>query len=176
MPANEPAVIFQGTPSQAVAAPYYLTLAALALILFRTLHYVRYYFPHPLRTVTTELVWAALALAGLMVVLYAVKRFVRIASTVYTIDDARITSRSGIITKVISSIELYRVQDVTLVQPWWQAMLGIGTIVLFTSDTYHPRVTLVGMDNPTQLRASLNVHANDLRQQRGVREVTVGNT
>jgi len=174
MQSAPPAIIFQGSPSQAVNAPFFLLRAIYALALTAAFHYLRYRWPSPFSSTLAELLWAAFVITSLVVLLSVVKRYIKVASTVYTIDQARITIRHGIATKVIASLELFRVMDVTFVQSWWEGILGIGTIDIDTSDNFHPRLRMVGMDNAERLRASLNQAAVELRQSGGYREVAVG--
>jgi uncharacterized membrane protein YdbT with pleckstrin-like domain len=62
----------------------------------------------------------------------------QVAFTEITIDTERVTARQGILSRRTTSVELFRVQDVEAVQPWWQRPFGIGTVVLHSSDAAFP--------------------------------------
>lgn len=176
MASTSPVVIFQGSPSQAINTPFFVIRAFYALALIYAFNALRARWPHPLTSYMSEISWLVLSITSAVVLLSVFKRYLKVASTIYTIDEARITTRYGVMSKVIASLEMFRVMDVTFVQSWWQGALGIGTLVIQTSDNFHPVMTLYGMENAEQLRASLNIAAVELRRQGGYREVTVGPT
>jgi uncharacterized membrane protein YdbT with pleckstrin-like domain len=64
--------------------------------------------------------------------------YLQVKFTEFEIDVERITCRKGILNRTVQSVELFRIQDVTSVHSWWQRMLGIGAIVLMTSDSNNP--------------------------------------
>ena len=74
----------------------------------------------------------------------------------------------------MQSVELFRIQDVTSVHPWWQRMFGIGAVVVMTSDSNNPVWRLPGMKGAEQLRSELNRAAIALRDVKGVWEVNMG--
>ncbi|EQD37576.1 membrane-flanked domain protein, partial [mine drainage metagenome] len=63
--------------------------------------------------------------------------------------------RRGVFGREVKSLELFRVQDINFVQSWWQELLGIGTLVIMTSDQYHPREVLVGIEHGIEVRDML---------------------
>ncbi|KNH07070.1 hypothetical protein BRCH_01058 [Candidatus Burkholderia brachyanthoides] len=69
------------------------------------------------------------------------------------IDAERITRRRGILNRTVSSLELFRIQDVTSLHPWWQRPFGVGTVVVVTSDSDNPVVWfLPGIANAEEMR------------------------
>lgn len=154
-------ILFKGTPSQAVNAP----TVAVALIMFAGTAWCRIalHAPHFL------LLGPVLFVVGLVFV-----RFLKTATTIYTIDDERIRMRHGIFTRKLISLELFRVQDVTLIQKWWHRILHIGTVVIDSSDLISPQLLLRGMTRAEDLRDNLNKAAITLRDAKGIREVNFG--
>lgn len=98
----------------------------------------------------------------------------QVAFTQITIDTERVTARQGILSRHVLSIELFRIQDVEAVQPWWQRPFGIGTVVLHSSDETFPRWRLFGLRNVDALRDALNRSAITLRERMGIREINMG--
>ena len=63
-----------------------------------------------------------------------------IRNTVYELTSERLKLRSGVLNKHLDEVELYRVRDYKLEQPFFQRLFGLGNIVLQTSDRSHPSV------------------------------------
>ncbi len=157
------------SPTQAVAAPYYLGRAALLALLIVAWATAMRAIP---KWASVEN-WGAL-LAALLLALGIARRALIIASTRYTIDAQRITIKRGLIGKQVRSLELFRVQDVNFDQRWWQALLGFGSLRIMSSGSYHPLVLLEGIRDGLARRERLTRIATAARRQQGVREVTVG--
>jgi membrane protein YdbS with pleckstrin-like domain len=100
--------------------------------------------------------------------------YLQVKFTEFENDVERITCRKGILNRTVQSVELFRIQDVTSVHPWWQRMFGIGAVVVMTSDSNNPVWRLPGMKDAEQLRNELNRAAIALRDVKGVREVNMG--
>ncbi|CAG9255255.1 hypothetical protein PCAR4_390088 [Paraburkholderia caribensis] len=67
--------------------------------------------------------WFAPLIALLLIAAGVVVAYLRTAFTEIVIDTARITSRQGIFNRQVQSLELFRIQDVTSLRPWWQRPL-----------------------------------------------------
>ncbi len=160
-PNHIPAVIFRGSPSQLINLPVMIKTGLLLVVI--VLAHVLWSFPFLVGLVPVFL--------GFLLIAW---RYLCTFLTVITIDEERITVREGVLTKEVSSLELFRIQDVTFVQSWWQQFLGIGSVIVHTSDTVNPRWRLPGMRHAEQLRANLNRAAIALRDHKGYREINMG--
>ena len=160
-PNHMPAILFVGKPSQAIHAP---VLAMTLLILIACLG----------AALTWRLPWWLPTLPGAIASAVLGFRALATACTTVAIDAERLTLREGVLTKTTSSVELFRMLDVTLVQPWWQRLLGIGKLVIHTSDASHPQLVLEGMQSAEWLRDTLNRAVIDIRERKGMREITMG--
>jgi uncharacterized membrane protein YdbT with pleckstrin-like domain len=160
-----PGVIFSGTPSQIVNLPTYIKGGVGAIVVFAVYLYALTRWQVP---------WFAPVVALLAIAAGAVVAYLRTAYTEITIDTARITCRQGIFSRRVQSLELFRIQDVTSLHPWWQRPFGIGTVLVLTSDSNNPQWRLSGMRGAEQLRGELNRAAIALRDAKGIREVNMG--
>ncbi|MDR6449644.1 putative membrane protein YdbT with pleckstrin-like domain [Paraburkholderia terricola] len=158
-------VIFSGTPSQVVNLPTFIKWLVVAALIVAGYVFALTRWPVP---------WFAPALALLLVALGVLLAYLQTAFTEIIIDTERITCRQGILNRRVSSIELFRIQDVTSVHPWWQRLFGIGAVVVMTSDSNNPVWRMPGMQHAEQLRDELNRAAIALRDVKGVREVNMG--
>ncbi|WP_421380939.1 PH domain-containing protein (plasmid) [Paraburkholderia sp. DD10] len=158
-------VIFSGTPSQVVNLPTFIRWLVVAALIIAGYVFALTRWPVP---------WFTPALALLLVGLGVLLAYLQTAFTEIIIDTERITCRQGILNRRVSSIELFRIQDVTSVHPWWQRLFGIGAAVVMTSDSNNPVWLMPGMQHAEQLRDELNRAAIALRDVKGVREVNMG--
>lgn len=158
-------VIFSGTPSQVINVPAFAKgIVAMVIILTAYIYSIgRWPVPWFVPIAAVVIVTAGVGLA-----------YLQTAFTEIIIDTERITRRQGILNRRVSSLELFRIQDVTSVHPWWQRPFGVGAVVVMTSDSNNPLWKLSGMQNAEQLRDELNQAAIALRDFKGIREVNMG--
>ncbi|EUC20952.1 UNVERIFIED_ORG: PH (Pleckstrin Homology) domain-containing protein [Burkholderia sp. CF145] len=158
-------IIFSGTPSQVVNLPAYLKGVVATITVFTAYLYAATRWPVP---------WYAPLIALVVIAAGVVLAYLRTACTEIIIDTARITCRQGIFSRRVESLELFRIQDVTSLHPWWQRPFGIGIVIALTSDSNNPHWRLPGMRDAEQLRDSLNRAAIALRDAKGIREFNMG--
>ena len=63
-------------------------------------------------------------------------------ATVYTLTDQRLKFTRGVLTRTTDDLELYRVRDTQFQQGFFERMLGLGEIVLATTDETSPHIRL----------------------------------
>jgi uncharacterized membrane protein YdbT with pleckstrin-like domain len=88
---------------------------------------------------------------------------------VYEITTERIRQTSGVFSKVSEQLELYRVEDIKVIQPFWFRLFGVGNITLTTNDASTPTVTLEAVPNIDTLRESLRKSVENCRDRKRVR-------
>ena len=96
-----------------------------------------------------------------------------VKNTKYELTTQRLRMRHGVLNKNTDELELYRVRDYRLDQPFFQRLFSLGNIVLQTSDRTHPRVELKAIPNGEELRELLRTYVEDCRTRKGVRELDV---
>lgn len=89
------------------------------------------------------------------------------------VDGERIVWAYGVLSRQSGSLEMFRVQNVTLHQSFIERLAGVGTVTLETRDPTNPMLRLVGMREPEKLRASLTEYVQRARRARGVTEAAV---
>lgn len=98
-------------------------------------------------------------------------KWLDVKSTKYELTTQRIRTRHGILNKKSDELELYRVRDYKLDQPFFLRMFSLGNIILETSDRSHPTMILKAIPNGEELREQLRTHVENCRTQKRVREV-----
>ena len=112
-----------------------------------------------------------LLVALIIPVLWAGWKYLIVKCRVYELTTQRLRLYEGVINRNIDEIELYRVKDTNIEQPFWFRMFGLGVLNLKTSDRSHPNVALEAISDVTDVRELVREHVERLRDQKRVREV-----
>lgn len=88
---------------------------------------------------------------------------------VYEITTQRLRITQGVFSKRTDEIELYRVNDTTLVAPFLYRMFDAGNIVLSTNDATTPIVTIEAVKNAPEIREQLRKSIEICRDRKRVR-------
>ncbi|GAC18178.1 PH domain-containing protein [Paraglaciecola arctica] len=98
-------------------------------------------------------------------------KWLDVKNTKYELTTERIRTRHGILNKETDELELYRVRDYKLEQPFFLRMFSLGNIILETSDRSHPTIVIKAISNGEELREKLRTHVEACRTKKNVREV-----
>jgi uncharacterized membrane protein YdbT with pleckstrin-like domain len=96
-----------------------------------------------------------------------------VRNTIYELTTERLKLRRGVLNKHLDEVELYRVRDYQLEQPFFLRLFGLGNIRLQTSDRSHPAVRLRAVRNGEQLYEQIRSAVEHSRASKGVRELDV---
>jgi uncharacterized membrane protein YdbT with pleckstrin-like domain len=96
-----------------------------------------------------------------------------VKNTKYELTTQRLRMRHGVFNKHTDELELYRVRDYKLQQPFFLRIFSLGDIVLQTSDKTHPHVVIKAIPNGEDLREQLRTYVEECRTRKGVREVDI---
>lgn len=100
-------------------------------------------------------------------------RWLVVKNTKYELTTERLRLRYGVFNKVSNELELYRVRDYKLEQPFFLRVFSLSNIVLTTSDKSHPRVVIEAIDDGEELREKLRKYVEICRTRKGVREIDI---
>jgi membrane protein YdbS with pleckstrin-like domain len=104
---------------------------------------------------------------------YAIYRWLAVKCTTYTLSTQRLRIAHGILSRHFDNLELYRVRDLTVAQPFLLRMAGLGNIALVTSDSTTPVVVLPAIASPLEVHDIIRDEVQRMRRERGVRELDV---
>jgi hypothetical protein len=79
-------------------------------------------------------------------------RTVVLRSHRYGVSNQRIMVESGVLSKSLAEIDVRTIDDITFHQTLVERLMGIGEIAIRSSDPTNPRVRLVGVPDPRQVR------------------------
>jgi uncharacterized membrane protein YdbT with pleckstrin-like domain len=101
----------------------------------------------------------------------ALWKYIVTKSHQYMLTTQRLSFRRGVFSKETDVIELYRVKDMKVLEPFFLRIFGKGNIVMDTSDRSHPVFTLEAVPEPEKLRDALRHYIEIRRDEKRVREV-----
>src|SRR6478672_2439960 len=151
---NEEVVLFRGSPSLLVKAGTFF-IGLILIIGFIAL--------------AVALHNALWAIGAGVVLVYLLIVAALIRSQVFEVTNERVRWRRGIATKRTDELELYRVMDATLVEPFLLRMANAGNIEIRSADASSPSLTLPAVKGAKELREKLRVSIENCRTKKGVR-------
>jgi uncharacterized membrane protein YdbT with pleckstrin-like domain len=123
--------------------------------------------------VTGAILWAEprIAIAAIVPVSIAFWRWLVVRSTKIDVSTERITTTTGVFSRRRGDMELYRIKDTTLEEPFLLRLVRRANIRLDSSDRTTPSLTIPAISNAEALRQQIRTHVERLRLKRGVREM-----
>lgn len=100
---------------------------------------------------------------------YALAKWIQLRSRHYEVTTQRLRIRQGVFSKRTDEMELYRVSDSTVYEPFWQRFFGVGNIVVTTNDASTPSLTLEALPNAPEIREKLRTAVEECRDRKRVR-------
>jgi uncharacterized membrane protein YdbT with pleckstrin-like domain len=153
MTMNEETLLFRGTPSQLLNAKVF----AACLVMARA-------------AVAAGIYWSPVAFAALVVPLaLGFWVWLRLRLEVYEVTSQRIRIRQGILTRRTEEMELYRVEDVSLVEPIHLRLIGRGNLEIKSNDSSTPVLLLPALKGVEHLREILRQAVEQCRERKRVR-------
>jgi len=140
-------------------------------LLPQVLHYVGG-LRHELRGAIAEqrsniglVVVVAVALFSLSRLARVVLAYARLRGMRYRLTNQRLTVESGLFSKRVDDIDLRTLQDVTLEQSAMERVLSIGRLVIVSADHSRPRLVLIGIRDPRDVRERVRASAYQASQR-----------
>jgi uncharacterized membrane protein YdbT with pleckstrin-like domain len=91
-----------------------------------------------------------LPIASLLVLLWPIKRHLKRQTVKLTISGDKLRYETGFVSKSMRLIQLPKVQDVRVIQSFWQRIFGVGDISIETAGE-NSRLIVQNLDQPGQL-------------------------
>ena len=115
-----------------------------------------------------------LVLVALIVPLgYIMVRWLETRSNVYEITTERIRLTTGVFSRRSNELELYRVRDYTVDEPFWLRLIGRGNVIIESADRTSPQFVIHAVPGAAALKDQIRTHTERMRQLRGVRDFEI---
>ncbi|MBX9705992.1 MAG: PH domain-containing protein [Gammaproteobacteria bacterium] len=88
----------------------------------------------------------------------------------YTLTSERLQTHTGVFSKQTNDLELYRVIDTRLEEPFLLRLFGLGNIVLITADSSSPALSIIAIKDASKLRNNIRNLVESRRDAKKVRE------
>ncbi len=111
--------------------------------------------------------------AFLVTLLVALGKYIVVRSTTYTLSSERLQIETGLLSRSSEEIELYRVRDWAIVQPFLLRLVGQGHVRVMSNDASAPDLFLEGVRRPNKLRDLLRTNVEEARERKRVRHLDV---
>lgn len=98
-------------------------------------------------------------------------KFIELRCIEYEITTERIFKTTGVFSKTVNEVELYRVKDYTMDQPFWLRLFDLAHVNISSSDKNLPELTLKALGNADNLRDNIRSYVEQLRETKKIREV-----
>jgi membrane protein YdbS with pleckstrin-like domain len=101
----------------------------------------------------------------------ALTRYLQTKNNVFELTSERLKITEGVFSKITETLELYRVKDIEVRQPFIYRMLGVENIQVNTSDMSSPVILLQAIPKAVGLPDKLRNQVEIIRVQKKVREI-----
>ena len=95
--------------------------------------------------------------------------FMSVPQENYTLTTERlIIEKQGMMSKKKDDIELFKINDIEVEQKMKDKMLGVGDVIVTSSDASHPRLVMKRIKNPVEIRETLRNQVKAAKKEAGV--------
>lgn len=100
---------------------------------------------------------------------FALWKWLETRNTIYSLSDQRLKFTRGVLTKTTEDLELYRVRDTKFEQGFFERMVGLGHVQLFTTDESSPGIVLPYIHDAEAVREKIRGLVEARRDAKRVR-------
>jgi len=103
----------------------------------------------------------------------ALVRYLQTKNKVYLLTTERLKTSRGVLNKATDTLELYRVKDLEMQQPFWSRMCGLENVRINTTDLSNPLVVIDAIPIALGLGDKIRNAVENVRMQKRVREIDI---
>ena len=104
---------------------------------------------------------------------WAFWRWLALRAKVYNLTSERLLIESGVFNKTTETLELYRVRDLQVEEPFTLRLIGLQNIRLITTDSSTPQLLLPALPANAALRDKFRQYIEECRVRKRVREIDI---
>ena len=155
--------VWQGSPSQLINLPVFL-ICALAIGILLGVGSVLVS-----RKPDLPGIGIAIGVVAVVPLCVALWKWVSVRARRYELTTERMLLSQGVFSRTSQTLELYRVKDYVLSEPWSLRLFGLGDIQLLTHDETTPTVLLRAVSGAKGLRDQIRQYVEQCRDKKRVR-------
>jgi uncharacterized membrane protein YdbT with pleckstrin-like domain len=151
---DEEPVIWKGSPSQLTNLGTFVLagLVAIGVVVGGI------FFPPAFALLLVPVIWVAAV-------------FLKVRCRIFELTSQRLRLYEGVFSRRLDDVELYRVKDTAIEQPFWLRLFGLATVIVETSDRSHAKILIEAIPDGMDVREKLRSNVERLRDLKRVREV-----
>lgn len=158
--------LWHGTPSTVVLTMKVVVLAVIVIGGLLLTHWVSAQSNDLItRANLTKTGWGITALLGIAQLGAILFGYFRLRSTLYTVTNQRVIVERGMWAKSLSEIDLRTIDDTQFFQTVTDRMLGIGNVILVSTDKTAPMFVLRSIRDPRTVRETIRAQAYQVSQR-----------
>ena len=157
VPQSAEQTVWQGSPSQTVNLPVYLTLGLGVIVATVGLLFLR----SSTAPSATEGVSARAAYPWIIVAIWvlcgigALVTYLKVSTTKYVLTTERLRVTTGVLSTITQDLELRRVRDSVILRPFWARVMGLGHVQVLSADASTPRMVLHAIKDPDGVQSKI---------------------
>jgi uncharacterized membrane protein YdbT with pleckstrin-like domain len=156
-PQSTEQTVWQGSPSQVVNLPTYMTLgigvivATVGLLFLRATTVPNATDGVSARSLYPWIIVAIWVLCGIG----ALITYLKVSTTKYVLTTERLRVTTGVLSTITEDLELRRVRDSVILRPFWARVAGLGDIQILSADASTPRMVLHAIKDPDGVQSKI---------------------
>jgi uncharacterized membrane protein YdbT with pleckstrin-like domain len=171
-PAQEE-TLWEGSPSNWIRFGTHFWSSVLAVALVAGAVYVRFFAQDALGAWSGTI--SLVLLAALVIPLvFVLRALLSVRAVKYRLTSERIISTTGLLSRRTENLELYRVDDLKVLQPLSLRLVSRGTLQVSTSDRSDPVLLLEALPNAHELLDTMRKHVEACRDRKRTRVLDMG--
>jgi uncharacterized membrane protein YdbT with pleckstrin-like domain len=100
-------------------------------------------------------------------------RWLEVRCITYQLTNERLRIEQGVLSRRTDELELYRVKDTAIIEPFWLRLVSLATVQIIAHDISSQRTSIhaIPAAEAKQLRETIRTNVERLRTQKRVREI-----
>ena len=160
-PADQEQVIWTAHPSQITNIGIYTACA----LVWAAMIAAYFLIPEPRSQ------YLLICFGVIMAIAFAVflSRWLRTRARTYQVTSERIKVSDGVFNRKTDELELYRVRDYRVTEPFWLRLFGLGNLIVSSMDVSSPSLEICAIRDPNGRREDLRKYVEVCRDKKRVR-------
>ena len=165
-------ILWQGSPSQWVNAKQF-SIATVFFIILLVLEAAGFFDSLFNKTLAFMGGYSSLLKTAIFLIpiLMAVWSWLQVKFRSYVLTTEVLRECYGVFDRVTEETELYRINDTATFKPFELNIVGLGNVIVYTSDASSTMVVIAAIRQPDELRQLIRQYVEIQRERKGIVEI-----